>query len=125
MRSLKGLTQEEMAEKLNMSESGYAKIEQGKTKLQNPRLEKIVEVLGIELKDLLSFDEKTVIFNKNDNSFIVEQYGYANSTVKVTHELEKYKLLLEQKEIENNLLREQIEQLKEILALVRKKQELY
>ena len=33
-RTLKGLTQEQMAEKLNMSTTGYAKVERGETKLQ-------------------------------------------------------------------------------------------
>lgn len=40
-----------------MSVTGYAKIKRGETKLHIPRLEKIAEVLGLELKGLFE-DEK-------------------------------------------------------------------
>ena len=45
MRELKQWSQESMAEKLGMSATGYAKIEQGKTRLSVDRLEKIAEIL--------------------------------------------------------------------------------
>ena len=119
IRNLKGLTQEDMAQKLNMSESGYAKIERGETKLQNPRLEKIATVLGIETEELLGFDEKSIcITSFHDHSLQIVQNNYASLTIQLNNELEKHKLISAQKEVENNLLREQIEQLKNIIALM-------
>ncbi len=120
MRTLKGLTQEDMAAKLNMSVTGYAKIERGETKLQNPRLEKIAEALGIELKDLLNFDEK-FIFNISSRDKSVQCQYYISSAVELTQELEKMRVMLEAKDKEISLLNEQVSQLKEIIVLMKTK----
>jgi transcriptional regulator with XRE-family HTH domain len=120
MRTLKGLTQEDMAAKLNMSVTGYAKIERGETKLQNPRLEKIAEALGMELKDLLNFDEK-FIFNISSRDKSVQCQYYISSAVELTQELEKMRVMLEAKDKEISLLNEQVSQLKEIINLMKAK----
>ncbi|MEN9849181.1 MAG: hypothetical protein RL368_1921 [Pseudomonadota bacterium] len=122
MRTLKGLTQEDMAVKLNMSVTGYAKIERGETKLQNPRLEKIAEALGIELKDLLNFDEKNIFHASfNDQCLQFSQNIYINSAIELTQELEKMRVMLEAKNKEISLLNEQVSQLKEIIVLMKVK----
>ena len=46
--------QEEMAQKLNMSKNGYAKIERGETSASLGRLEQVAAVLGIGLCELLA-----------------------------------------------------------------------
>lgn len=120
MRTLKGLTQEEMATKLDMSLTGYAKIERGETKLHIHRLEQIVEVLGMELKDLVNFDEK-MIFKGSFHGKNVQCQYYINSAVELTQELENMRMKLEAKERENQLLNEQIIQLKQIIALTTSK----
>ncbi len=121
MRTLKGLTQEEMAEKLNMSTTGYAKIERGETQLKIPRLEKIVAALEMELKDFLSFDEK-MVFNASFHHVesCQNQTYYVNSAREIVHELETSRLVIEQKDREIELLKEQISQLKQIIELMRK-----
>jgi len=50
--SQKGWSQEDMADKLDMSVNGYANIERGETDVQVSRLEKIAETFGIELAEL-------------------------------------------------------------------------
>ncbi len=121
MRTLKGLTQEEMAVKLNMSTTGYAKIERGETKLQNPRLEKIAGALGIELKDLLNFDAQNVFkasFHdqcSNNSQNVI----YINSAIELTQELEKMRVKLDAKDREVELLSEQVNQLKDIITLMK------
>lgn len=113
MRTLKGLTQEEMAEKLNMSITGYAKIERGETKLQSPRLDKIAGALGMELSDLLNFDTKNV-FNFAENwthSNLVNGTIYLTET-QCAHELEKSRLMIEQQNKEITYLKEIIELMK-------------
>ncbi|CAG1023060.1 hypothetical protein DOJK_02069 [Patescibacteria group bacterium] len=114
MRTLKGLTQEEMAARLNMSITGYAKIERGETKLQNPRLDKIAEVLGIELSELLNVDTKNVFnFAENCNPTNFSQNGYILLTeTKCAHELEKAHLMIEQQTKEITYLKEIIELMK-------------
>jgi transcriptional regulator with XRE-family HTH domain len=114
MRTLKGLTQEEMAARLNMSITGYAKIERGETKLQNPRLEKIAEVFGIELSELLSFDTKNVFnFAENCNPTNFSQNGSIFLTeTQCAHELEKAHLTIDQQNKEITYLKEIIDLMK-------------
>lgn len=47
-------SQEEMAQKLNMSKNGYAKIERGETSASLGRLEQVAAVFGIGLCELLA-----------------------------------------------------------------------
>jgi transcriptional regulator with XRE-family HTH domain len=103
-----------MAARLNMYITGYAKIERGETKLQNPRLDKIAEVLGIELTDLLNFDAKN-IFNFAEN--FTNSSNLAHCTVYLTetqcvHELEKAHFMIEQQNKEIAYLQEIIELMK-------------
>jgi transcriptional regulator with XRE-family HTH domain len=115
IRTWKGLTQEEMAAKLGMSPTGYAKIERGETKLQIHRLEKIAEILEMELKDLVSFDEK-MIFKGSFHGKNVQCQYYISSAVELTQELENMRVKLEAKDKENQLLQEQVVQLKKSLT---------
>lgn len=120
MRTVKNLSQEDMAEKLGISTNGYGKIERGETDIQWSRLEQIAEVLGITVKELLNLNEK-MFFNLNlgrdQNNNIASEHIESNRDIK--YELEKTILLLEQKDKEINLLREQIVQLKDIIQLMK------
>ena len=49
IREQSNWTQEDMAEKLNMSISGYSKIERGETKVNIQKLQQIAEVLNINI----------------------------------------------------------------------------
>ena len=120
MRTVKGLSQEDIAEKLGISANGYGKIERGETDVQWSRLQKIAEVLGISVKDLITLNDKTFV-NLNlgrdqNNNMASEQSNY-----EVKYELEKANLLIEQKDKEIILLREQIAQLKEMIELMKQK----
>lgn len=59
VRELRGLTQERLAERMEMSAKSISDIERG---VVNPRLEtlhKLATALGLELWELLRFEEKT------------------------------------------------------------------
>lgn len=51
-----------MAEKLNMSLSGYAKFERGETKLYLDKLKQIVQILDIDVVELIQSGEKNICF---------------------------------------------------------------
>lgn len=71
LRESKNWSQEEMANKLGMSTNGYSKIERGESSLTISKLEKIVEVFGIDILEIISLGEKNVIIFKesgNNNS---------------------------------------------------------
>ena len=69
-REDKHLTQAIMAEKLGMSETGYAKIERGESGVRIERLQQIANVLEVNITDLLPLgDEGVVIFNNSNDNF--------------------------------------------------------
>jgi transcriptional regulator with XRE-family HTH domain len=60
LRQAKGWTQEEVADKLKMSQNGYGSIERGETDVNLSRLEQIADLFGIKLSELLGLDEEAV-----------------------------------------------------------------
>ena len=63
-RVTKGLSQEYMAEKLNVSQNTYSRIELGRTKLCTTRLLKIASILEIGPEEILNKKEKSIAFNE-------------------------------------------------------------
>jgi transcriptional regulator with XRE-family HTH domain len=126
MRQLKGYSQEDIAEKLGMSVKGYSDIERGKTNLQMNRLEEIAQILEIDIFELLSFGEKSVFCQ---NIQTVQKNDQNNFLGNSQAQIEKYQLIVEQKDKEISLLNtqinqlnEQVLQLKEIIALMKAKE---
>jgi hypothetical protein len=77
LREQHQLSQENMADKLGMSVTGYAKIERGEVRSNLPRLEQISEVFDMDICELLSYGEtEKVYFNNsvtestNSNNFL-------------------------------------------------------
>ncbi len=123
IRLFKGWSQEEMAEKLGYSLSGYTKIERGETDLNIPKLEKIAEIMGIDLEKLLGMNEAN-IFNLAENltlthSNLAHHCTLVLSESQCSHELERARLLLQERDKEIEYLRQQIMQLQEINKLLR------
>ncbi len=127
MRQLKGWSQEEVADKLQMSVSGYANIERGETDVKISRLENIAEVFEVDLLELLNFAEKNTFYFGGDNNQPILQNARVEvkKTSFTTHqyELEKAQLLLKEKDQRIKSLEQQIEQLKEINALLKQNKE--
>lgn len=76
IRELKNFTQEYMATKLDMSQSGYGKIERDETEISYQKLEKIAEVFGIKVEDIINFNEKlvfNVMHNQTGNGYVINQ----------------------------------------------------
>lgn len=101
VRELKKWSQQEMAEKLNMSSNGYAKIERGETKLTLPRLKKIANILEIDINDLTQENENGFVIVVGENSAHcihsnVNMYG--NNASDLAMEIEKLKLTLAHKD---------------------------
>ena len=56
LRKSKGLTQEQVAELINIEPPNFSKIECGMHFPQPEKIEKIATVLGVEIKDLFDFE---------------------------------------------------------------------
>lgn len=67
VRELKGYTQEYMASQLDISQRAYSKLEREETKLDWSRITNIADILELEPKDLIAFDD-TLIFNQSPQS---------------------------------------------------------
>ncbi|TAH20133.1 MAG: XRE family transcriptional regulator [Cytophagales bacterium] len=104
LRELRNYTQEFMAEKLSMSQTGYSNIERDETDVSLSRLQQIAKVLEIKLQDLLGFDEKMLFVGTMTNNN-TNQAGVIFSS--------------ETFERERKLYEEQIKQLKEEVAFLR------
>ena len=120
-RELNQWSQEEMAEKLEMSPSGYARIERGEVRLNIERLEQIAQILNIDVSYLIQKDINGItiqIIKDSENSNIGDVNLFSNNHG--ISEIEKLNLiiqhkdeLLEQKTQELNMIKEMFELLKQ------------
>ncbi|WP_118843615.1 helix-turn-helix domain-containing protein [Haemophilus haemolyticus] len=121
MREIRQWSQEDMADKMNMSLSGYAKIERGETKLHYDKLVQIAQIFNMNVVDLID-SEKGVIFFMNENGDHT-QANYYSSNDSMSLEIEKLKLqlshkdeLLAQKDLELASLRKMLSLLEKSLG---------
>lgn len=78
VRELKGLSRIQLADKLNLSERGYGKIENGEVSITLEKLQIISDSLEVDPLKLLQFDENYVFNNCCKNSSIVNN-GIVNN----------------------------------------------
>ena len=90
LREQSDLTQQEMADKLNMHLKTWQKIENGITKLDIERLQLIADVLETTIEDLINVDDSVYISAIKDNDV-----GFNNSSVTINHKSEEEKNLYE------------------------------
>jgi len=105
-RELKNITREQIADELELSASGYSKIERGEIELSVTRLLQIANVLDIEVAKIMNFDV-TTIFNISNNSGMNGQVSGNNYTNNKDEYLEKYVKILES---ENESLKSKLNQ---------------
>ena len=121
LRKAQDWSQEEMAEKMEMSKNGYARIERGEGKLDWDKLQKIAAIFKIDIVQLIEAENKgfviqqTIGFHNDDNN-----HHYGNNIDSLVIEIEKLKLtvayqkeLLEQKNNEIQTLNTLVAVLKE------------
>lgn len=106
-RELKGYSQEYMARKLHISSSAYSRIERAEVNLSIEKIIQISEIFKVSMEQVLFGDE----YNSKSNSSLINdpEHDYATLMLEKSKLLEAY-----QQQIE--LLKEQIEYLKSIIA---------
>ena len=116
-REQKKLTQEELAEKLGLSVTGYAKIERGETQINYDRLEKIAKALEVGVGELIPFqeDEGIIVLHnlnnnlRNSNTVIaLTDKGLESEILRLRQMLADKEEIIKVKEQENESLRQQI-----------------
>lgn len=98
MRELNQLSQQNMADKLQMSINGYSKIERGETRLTVERMKQIAEIFKIDVTELLHEEEKHCILvigeqyhSNNGHNIQIQNHDYMENQI----ELEKLRLLVQ------------------------------
>lgn len=110
-REARNWTQEEMAEKLGLSPSGYAKLERGQTQLHLARLQELANIFGIDPIELLQSSESNLVcqITEGDHN---QGHNYYSGNQDLIMEVEKLKLQLENRDnliTQKNLIIEQLE----------------
>lgn len=106
-REAKDWSQEQMAEKLNMSLNGYAKIERGESKIYLDKLEQIAQVFDIDVIELMQSDGKNICFQIESPLGSVYQGG---GETQLLIEIERLKLALSHANDKEGLLNKLLEQ---------------
>jgi transcriptional regulator with XRE-family HTH domain len=86
-RELRNLSQKHMADKLDITQQNYSKMESGEVDFPISRLFTIAEILSVRATDILSFDEK-VVFNTTQNEFKEGAVGIQQGLT-ISQELQK------------------------------------
>ena len=93
LRKAKGYSQEEVAERLSISQSAYARIERGESHSWAAHLEKLSEIFEVKPEDLLSDDINN--FNSLDQlgGFAFQNVGTINTINSLSEKLiEQYEV---------------------------------
>ncbi len=93
-RELKNLTRDHLAAQLEMSLSGYSKLERGEVELTVAKLFKLAEILDVNVAQILNFDASK-IFNITNNS-VLNGVDIANQNIYNDVYKDKYIAMLEQ-----------------------------
>jgi len=114
IREQSNWTQEDMAEKLNMSISGYSKIERGETKVNIQKLQQIAEVLNINIFDLIPQREGHVcLINEGNN--------YQGIFSDQSHEIDKLNLIIQHKDELLSQQGKELDTLRDLLSILKTK----
>lgn len=99
IRELKNLTQEFVAEKLDISQSAYSRLEKGEIKISKEKLVQIAEVLEVKPEDIKEFDSQKY-FNSVSNVESDNSGNCYNESIVIgmgTEEMELIKKLYDDK----------------------------
>jgi len=109
IRKSKNWSQEEIADKLGITASGYGSIERGDTDVKLSRLKNIAELFEMDLSELFNLNEKSIFVcdnNLGDNSQHTLQVNASLPKSEYQHELEKLAKEIDYLKQQNNDLRE-------------------
>ncbi len=85
LRESKGLTQEQVAEKMNCSRQKYARIEKGLIDISYANITKIANILGISTEEITSAVHNTStdksMFRGNNQTIKDEQFEYISEMI--------------------------------------------
>ncbi len=124
IREIKGLTQEDLAQKLNITSQAYSKLERNKTKMDEDRLEQIAENLGVSVDMIRAFEPNSLFINSlhaiGDNAKTVINHNENQQLIEIISKA-KDEIIAQQKDTitrlqsDNDFLKAQLEQITKLL----------
>ena len=85
IRESKGLTQEQVAEKMNCSRQKYARIEKGLIDISFASITTIADILGITAEEITSavnnIEQEVPMFRKGSDVTSEDKFGYINEMI--------------------------------------------
>ena len=111
LRENKGFSQEEMAEKLQISRSAYSRIENGETNSWVNHIEKLCKELDMKIEDLF-INTDNIINTNQDNASAVQTNTQQDTHITINHLSEK---VIELYEDRISDLKERVKQLENAL----------
>jgi transcriptional regulator with XRE-family HTH domain len=106
LRKMKGFSQEYLAEKLNISQPAYSKIERGEIKVSLEKLPQIAEIFETDLDILLSFDPANIFNNSPQSGNMGNGHTYQFNSLDEIKQL--YEALLQEKDARISFLESQL-----------------
>ena len=91
IRELKNYTQEHVALELGLSQATYARIESGETIPKIDRLQRIAEILEVDISTLLNSNVFNIIFNATAN-----QSGYIQNQTNNSVDIELIRKIIQE-----------------------------
>ena len=98
LREFNHWSQEEMAEKMQMSTNTYARFERGETRLDLSKLQRIAAIFQLDVVDLIANEKQNLFFQIGDEN---QQHNtnYNNTSADVLNaEIEKLQLIIQHKD---------------------------
>ncbi|CAM3763505.1 helix-turn-helix domain-containing protein [Flavobacterium chungbukense] len=103
IREMRNLTRDFVAGELEMTYSGYGKIERGEIDITISKISKLADIFGISISDLLFFDV-SYFFNNDAEDKFDEQSGIASNSGVNTLRMPSGRLLdFQVKKLKNNV----------------------
>ncbi|MDO4222971.1 MAG: helix-turn-helix transcriptional regulator [Acinetobacter sp.] len=126
IRTQKKLSQEKVAEQLDISTNAYSKIERGETNPSLERIQQIANIFQIDVIDLLNND-KEIFFMINENCTNTDGKNHGaiiyNNAADLSYEIEKLTLTLQHKDEIINRLQQEVELLNKLVKTLEQKAE--
>lgn len=118
IREEKKLTQAMMAERLNIAEPTYAKIERGETRLDIDRIQKIANILEISIADLIPFGDDSIVACNNSDFSNSTNFSLILGNSELEHVVVSLKHQLAAKDEIIESLRHQLTSLEKIISTI-------
>lgn len=117
IRTQQKISQEQMAERLEITPQAYSKIESGKTKLNLDRIQQIAHILNIDVTELVN-NEREIFLLINENGVNHGKTIYHNNELK--NEIDKLQLTIAHKDEIIVQLKTENATLRDIIALLKR-----